>query len=56
MHGILACFLFLTCSAVLSSPSSLSPFSHDTKPPYTLLQALPDPCLAIIDKSIFFKP
>ena len=40
-----------TWSARLSFPSSLSPIFHWTKPPYILLQALPDPCLATQDNS-----
>ena len=35
----------VTCTAMLSAPSSFSPISHFTKPLYTLLQALPDPSL-----------
>ena len=35
----------ITCLAILSDPSSISPFSHSTNPPYMLRQALPEPCL-----------
>lgn len=35
----------ITCLAMLSDPSSISPFSHSTNPPYILRQALPEPCL-----------
>ena len=34
-----------SCTESESLPSSLHPICHSTKPPWTLLQALPDPCL-----------
>jgi len=42
-----------TCSALLSLPnSSPPPILHATNPPYKLLQADPDPCLATVLSSL----
>ena len=45
--GYLCCHVvtMVTCTAMLSLPSSLSPLSHLMKPSRTLRQALPEPCL-----------
>lgn len=40
-------FSSATWTAIESFPSGLLPFSQRTKPPYKLLDALPEPCLAI---------
>lgn len=45
------CVSGATCSATLSFPSRLSPIFHWTKPPYILLQALPEPWRATTDSS-----
>lgn len=45
------CVSGATCSATLSFPSCLSPIFHCTKPPYILLQALPEPWRATSDSS-----
>ena len=44
------CVWGATCIAKLSDPSSLSPLSHVTNPPYILRQALPEPCLCVDKK------